>query len=138
MNILVVEDDAQIRMMLVRTLTGAGYRVLAAEDGSVALEYLRSTGALPSLILLDLMMPQMDGITLRRAQLADPSLAGIPVIALSLIGDLTACVAPLGAAAVISKPFHIADLLTLVARVLGVAGWNIGAPEMRNIAGAEA
>ncbi|HEU4323197.1 MAG TPA: response regulator [Roseiflexaceae bacterium] len=118
MSILVVEDDEQIRRMLVRTLVGAGHTVLEAEDGSVALEYLRTARPLPSLLLLDLMMPQMDGITLRRAQMADPKLAGIPVIMLSVVGDPNTGVAGLNALAVVSKPFHIADVLTLVSQAL--------------------
>jgi CheY-like chemotaxis protein len=76
-HILIVEDDALIRMSLSAVLTMEGHEVCTAENGLAALEYLRHNR--PCLILLDLMMPIMDGRSFRVHQLNDTSLSSIPV-----------------------------------------------------------
>ena len=81
-RILVVEDDGDVREALVQLLEFEGYRVTSATNGRDAIDQLRA-GAAPNLILLDLMMPVMDGPQFRAAQLGDPGLAAIPVIVLS-------------------------------------------------------
>ena len=81
-RILVVEDDADVREAIVSGLEHAGFEVVAAADGKMALDLLRH-GIVPRAIILDLMMPVMDGWEFRRHQLADPTLAAIPVIVLS-------------------------------------------------------
>ena len=76
--VLVVEDDDDLREVVVQTLTRVGYRVLGARDGEDALAQLaeeRDVGV----ILLDLMMPRMSGWEFRRQQLADARLAKVPV-----------------------------------------------------------
>jgi CheY-like chemotaxis protein len=77
--VMVVDDDDDIRETLAGLLEDEGYGVAAICDGRQALDALEG-GLLPRVILLDLMMPVMDGAEFRRAQLADPALAGIPVI----------------------------------------------------------
>jgi adenylate cyclase len=78
-SILVVEDDLPTREALCRTLTGMGYAVHVAVNGRSALDWLDSRPA-PSLILLDLMMPEMDGFEFLRELRTRPLFAGIPVI----------------------------------------------------------
>ena len=80
-HILIVEDDATIRMSLYMVLTMEGHEVGTAANGEDALEYLRHHR--PCLILLDLMMPVMDGRSFRARQLSDTALATIPVALMS-------------------------------------------------------
>src|SRR6185436_12323698 len=81
-NILLVEDDFDVRDALIPILEYEGHRVVGAASGQEALDRLRS-GAKPSLILLDLMMPGMSGMEFRAEQLRDPALASIPVVVVS-------------------------------------------------------
>ncbi|HTE19786.1 MAG TPA: response regulator [Armatimonadota bacterium] len=80
--VLVVDDQEDARTSLAEILRIEGYRVAAAADGQEALEYLRSHPS-PNVILLDLMMPGMNGWEFRRRQLADPATAPIPVAVIS-------------------------------------------------------
>ena len=82
MKILVIEDDTDIREALVFLLESEGYEVAAAENGKAALDLL-SQGRNPELILVDLFMPVMDGLTFRKKQLGRPEIAKIPVILMS-------------------------------------------------------
>ena len=75
-SILLVEDDADIRDAIAYLLTDEGYEVACASNGREALSYLHD-GLTPSLILLDMMMPGMDGISFREAQALEPALASI-------------------------------------------------------------
>ena len=84
-SILVVDDDDDIRETLVGLLEDEGYQVSAYPTGRDALDALQA-GMAPRVILLDLMMPVMDGAEFRRAQLADPALAGIPVVLITAAG----------------------------------------------------
>ncbi|MES1210110.1 MAG: response regulator [Pseudomonadota bacterium] len=84
-TVLVIEDDTDVRNALAELLSGEGYAVSLTADGGEALDKLRA-GLRPSVILLDLMMPNVDGWDFRRAQLDDPSLAAIPVILLTASG----------------------------------------------------
>ena len=86
-QILVVDDDAGSRNALTTLLRDEGFTVVDVSGGREALEYLRRSPP-PKLIVLDLMMPDVDGWDLRHAQKQDPSLAGIPVIAVSAAGKL--------------------------------------------------
>ncbi len=115
---LIVEDDSDITEMLGLLLPSEGFEVVRAEHGAEALQYLRSGGTLPDLILLDLMMPVMSGWEFRDRQLTDPELAKIPVIVMTGVGDwdqvLTA-----RADAYMTKPVDFGELLATVARVVG-------------------
>jgi CheY-like chemotaxis protein len=109
----VVDDHDDVREALVAILESEGFTTSTAANGAEALSYLRSSGARPCLILLDLMMPVMDGSEFREKQLADPELAGIPVIIVSAYGQRTQGRA-LRAAAYVSKPIDIERLIELV------------------------
>ncbi len=113
MTILIVEDDDEIRELLSEMLTDKGYAVLTASDGEGALEVLRGSPA-PCLIVLDLMMPKMDGWTLRTNLLADPALAAIPVVVLSGAADLRGGATGLQAAKVLTKPVKWHTFLDVV------------------------
>ena len=80
LRVLVVEDDADICEAMRQMLEWEGYDVACAANGREALTQLERDGAKPSVILLDLRMPVMDGYAFRKAQLADQSLSGIPVV----------------------------------------------------------
>lgn len=110
-SILIVEDDLDIREALAEALGFEGYDVFLAENGREALDVLRE-GPLPHVILLDLLMPVMSGWQFRQEQLADPALAGIPVIVVSASapGDAQPD-------RYLPKPFSIDELLSAVAEV---------------------
>jgi len=112
--ILVIDDDDEIRTMIQDVLEDQGFLVESAANGRLALEMLDRERALPALILLDLMMPEMDGWEFRRRQEELPRLAGIPVVVFS--GSLEGREAPLSlhAAATMNKPLGLGDLVTLV------------------------
>jgi CheY-like chemotaxis protein len=109
--VLIVEDDASIREALSETLEDAGYRTAAVEHGQAALEYL-ANAALPCLILLDLMMPVMDGPTFRAAMLRDERLAAIPVIVITAGGAQLAAQVP--ASGFILKPLRVSRVMSAV------------------------
>ena len=84
--VCIVDDDADIREVLSDVLSIEGYQVIPAGDGEAALGLLRSQESDCRLILLDLMMPHMNGWEFRRQQLQDPAIASIPVVLLSGAG----------------------------------------------------
>jgi len=109
--ILIVEDDADLREMMAQLLTLEGFQTTTVANGREALEYL-SQHAKPDVILLDLMMPVMDGWEFRRQQASDPSLARVPVIVLSALDQARA--ADVTAVAFLKKPLDFDRLLELV------------------------
>jgi CheY-like chemotaxis protein len=86
--ILVVDDDRDIRDSLVELMTEHGYPAVGASNGAEALAQLEARAQPPALILLDLMMPVMDGREFRERQLENPAWARIPVIAISAYNDV--------------------------------------------------
>lgn len=108
--ILLVDDDADIRSTLSEVLEDAGYCVASAGNGEEALESLRSNAA-PCLILLDLMMPRMDGFQFRTEQRKDPELATIPIVVLTAGSSKTD---ELAAVAVLRKPFNVESLIATI------------------------
>jgi DNA-binding response OmpR family regulator len=114
-GVLIVEDDEDIRADLAAILRIKGFHVHGAANGREALDLLQ-TGAPPCVIVLDLMMPVMNGWELRAALKADARLAPVPVIVMSGAGRIEDSVPPLDAAAILVKPFELARLLELVAR----------------------
>jgi CheY-like chemotaxis protein len=112
-SILIVEDDALTREALTVMLQEDGYRVCGAANGQDALERLRQ-GRPPDLILLDLMMPVMNGWDFMHAQMGDPSLAAIPVVICSGTSDCKQQAAALGAAAYLKKPIEVDALLRTI------------------------
>lgn len=113
-TILIVEDDPILSESMAELLADAGYAVASAFNGADALNYLR-THAAPQLILLDLMMPVVDGFAFRREQLRDKALARIPVIVLSAIWR-NEQVCSIGAADWFTKPADIDALLQSIGR----------------------
>ena len=118
----VVDDDADIREALSDVLTYAGYEVIVADDGQSALELLRARDSGCGLILLDLMMPRMNGWEFRRQQLADPKLAGIPVVLLTGAGNAAKAIDELRVEVTIEKPVDLDALLAKVAHYCDCAG----------------
>jgi CheY-like chemotaxis protein len=114
--ILVVEDDADVRETLVLVLESEGFDVREARDGREALEVLRG-GFRPRLILLDLMMPVMNGWEFRAETKRDPQLASIPVVFVSALEPPPDRTAALDAAGFLHKPFDLDALLRMVGRV---------------------
>ncbi|WP_437550300.1 response regulator [Sorangium sp. So ce367] len=117
-RILVVEDDLDIRSILTQLLMFEGYDVEEAADGAEALALLRRD-APPALILLDLMMPVMDGWQLRAELQRDPSLASIPVVIVSADVRVEQEASRLRVAGLLKKPLQIEPLLELVHRICG-------------------
>jgi CheY-like chemotaxis protein len=110
-TILLVEDDADARDLLQDVLEERGFDVVPAGHGRQALEYLRmSRPARPALVILDIMLPIVDGIEVLQAMRSDPELADIPVIVMSaLLQDR-----PEGASAFIRKPIPMNTLFDTV------------------------
>ena len=113
-NILIVEDDDDLREAMSLFLRSAGYQVVEAQDGAAALERLRSSGSF-CLILLDLFMPVMNGWDFRAAQLSEPSVAGVPVVVISADEGSPLAAAGLGAVDSMVKPIDFGHLLATVA-----------------------
>jgi CheY-like chemotaxis protein len=111
---MVVEDDFAIRETLRELLEDEGYRVLWASNGQEALALLEHRS--PRLILLDLMMPVMDGREFRLAQRSDPALARIPVVVISADHALEQKVAGLAVDGWLAKPFELDALLATLQR----------------------
>jgi CheY-like chemotaxis protein len=111
--VLIIEDDADLREMMAQLLLLEGFRAETAANGRDALRYLEQ-GDRPDVILLDLMMPIMDGWEFRRRQVQDPDIAGVPVVVLSALDPARA--ADLGGTAFLKKPLDFDRLLELVRR----------------------
>ena len=114
-TLLVVDDDDDIRESLSDLLTHEGYEVSQAKQGLDALAQLRK-GLLPSLILLDLMMPKMNGWEFLAAQRADASLAGLPVVVLSAERSPLSKDTEPQVRGRLPKPFDITQLLAVIER----------------------
>ncbi|WXA98867.1 response regulator [Pendulispora brunnea] len=111
--VLVVDDDVDIRETISMILEDEGYTVACASNGREALDYLREHRA-PNLILLDLMMPVMDGVEFCNRQRQDPRLANIPVVIVTASGQAKEQSAALNAKAFIYKPLALDTLLEKV------------------------
>jgi len=114
-QLLLVEDDTELRGSLCELLRSDGYDVANTSNGSEALDYLKRSPA-PDLILLDLMMPVKDGWQFRIEQKKDPSIASIPVLAMS--ADDTPKAVAVDAEAYIKKPFEYETLSGAIRRVI--------------------
>jgi CheY-like chemotaxis protein len=114
-TVLVVEDDFFIRDLLIELLEDEGYPVASAANGKEALAYLKTTEELPGLILLDLMMPVMDGQQFRQAQQQDSRLQSIPVVVLTASSDTTHLPEEFEPTGYMAKPIELHRLLDTVA-----------------------
>ncbi len=121
-RILLVDDNPTNLQVLVGTLEGRGYNLLIAKNGESALTIVRK--ARPDLILLDIMMPGIDGFEVCRRLKADPATQEIPVIFLSALGETTDKVhgLDLGAADYITKPFQPEEVIARVNTQLTIYG----------------
>jgi DNA-binding response OmpR family regulator len=110
--IVVIDDDADIRDSLAEILVDEGYSVRTFASGAEALEHLRNEDSACCLIILDLMMPGMNGWTFREVQSHDARLSSIPVITMSAVADLDP---PSPATPMLCKPVNLDQLLNRVA-----------------------
>jgi CheY-like chemotaxis protein len=116
-HVLLVEDDSDIRAAVAEIAADAGFRVTEAIDGLAALG-LMEDGLLPSVILLDLTMPRMDGATFV-AELRERGVADVPIVVLTAAAEVPPGVR---ADAVMYKPFTMEDLERVLAKVGGGEG----------------
>lgn len=117
-GVMVVEDDDDIRETMEQVLDDHDIPVMSAANGAIALAQLRAAAEPPCVILLDMMMPVMDGREFRTRQQADPALAHIPVVVVSahVTGDRAA--AEMQADGYLKKPCDLAALLAEINRFL--------------------
>lgn len=124
-SILIIEDCDEIRVDLAELLRDEGYEVVTARHGGEALALL-DAGPAPSLILLDLMMPVMDGWQFRKEQLRKPKLAPIPVVLLTGSNNAQQHARDLNAVGCVQKPFDLGQLLCTLSDVVTRAGLSSG------------
>ena len=113
-TVLIVDDDMDIRDTIRMVLEHRGYRAVAAANGEEALRMLDASGPV-DLILLDMMMPVMDGWGFRNSQPQGPAFVTIPVVVLTGDGRASSKAAAIGAAGYLKKPLDLDDLLAVVA-----------------------
>jgi len=115
--ILIVEDDPDVRGALVEIIEGEGYQVATCEDGRAALARLEAASELPHLIVLDFVMPQMNGWMFLSERRKDPRLVGIPVLGMSASQRLLEQrAAPEGVDEFLPKPFRAEAMLQCIQR----------------------
>jgi CheY-like chemotaxis protein len=114
-HVLIVEDDPDAREALAQILLGSGYNVATAADGHAALLHLRGSPH-PCVVVLDLMMPGMDGWQFRAEQLQDPALATIPVVVITAVPRAEQRAAVLDIPDYLTKPIDIERFLETVQR----------------------
>jgi len=112
--VLIVEDDLDIRETFVEILEDHGFKTASASNGAEALKILRTADTLPCLILLDLMMPVLDGRGFRTEQHKDPRLSQVPVVVVSAFRDAEEHARALNPLAVLRKPPRLQELLQTV------------------------
>lgn len=120
-HILVIEDDPALRELLFTTLTRSGYEVSLAEHGLDALLQIDKAPQKPHLLLVDIMLPELDGLTLVRALKTRAETRSIPVVFITAKTDSKTIAEGISAGAryYVTKPFVLEDLLTKVKRAIG-------------------
>ena len=118
-TILIVDDDRDIREVIGEALEAEGYLTATASDGRAALEWLRVCADPPSLILLDLMMPDMDAAAFREEQLRNPALSGIAVVIFSADVGIAEKARSMGAMGYLKKPVGLLELVDVVRAACG-------------------
>jgi signal transduction histidine kinase/CheY-like chemotaxis protein/HAMP domain-containing protein len=116
-RVLVVDDDATVRDLMRRFLSREGFDVVTAENGAGALAAARTQ--CPSVITLDVLMPDMDGWSVLQELKSDPELAGIPVIMVTIVDEKQKGIA-LGASDYLNKPIDRGRLAAILARYRSV------------------
>jgi len=116
-KVLIVDDEPNVRRLL-HTILGKTFDVLEAEDGRQAIEITNSQK--PDVVLMDMMMPKMDGLTACHMIKNDPATKSIPVIMVTAIGfELNVKLSQqMGASGYVTKPFSSEDLLGKITQVL--------------------
>jgi CheY-like chemotaxis protein len=114
--VLVVEDDEPLRMALCEALEDASYRAVGADNGLHALAQLQELPR-PNLIILDLMMPVMNGWDFHAHLKANPNLASVPVLLLSAYVQRDTHTGPKDVAGALQKPVSVDDLMAWVRRL---------------------
>jgi CheY-like chemotaxis protein len=120
-TVLVVDDEPAIREMLQDVLSSEGHEVITAGDGFAALHALRDGGPRPCMILLDLMMPRMNGWDFAHELRADEQLQGIPFVIIAANPRFAADALQLGASRWLGKPLQLDDLIETVDELCGGA-----------------
>jgi CheY-like chemotaxis protein len=118
-TLLVVEDDQDILMSMVEFLESEDYNVRSAANGYEGLHVLSTMSELPSVIILDLMMPGMDGFKFREEQEKNPRIANIPIILMTADSQIESQKMKLGAVEYVRKPLNIECFSILLRKVLG-------------------
>jgi CheY-like chemotaxis protein len=113
-TVLLVDDDLDLREAAAEALEDAGYHVVRADDGRRAMDEMTRGGLRPNLILLDMMMPNLDGWGFRAAQKQVPDIAEIPVVALTAYSLTEDERTQLDAAAILRKPVALEELMRAV------------------------
>ena len=117
-HILIVEDDLDIRDSMLEILEDRGYSVSTAADGLQALQRLSDGTRKPDLILLDLMMPNMNGLEFREEQLKNADHASIPVAIISADGNIKEKSEKIRADGYLKKPLKIQPLIDMIERLV--------------------
>jgi two-component system, OmpR family, response regulator MtrA len=119
-RIVVADDEADIRRLIVFTLRRRGYEIIEASTGDSALAQVRDS--MPDLVVLDVMMPGLTGLEISRLLAADAATASIPILMLSAMGQAAEIEAGLssGAHSYLVKPFAPRELADRVAEMLAV------------------
>lgn len=119
-RILVADDEPEVVDLVRMMLEWEGYQVVQAEDGAEAVERARQEE--PDLILLDVRMPKMTGLSVLDRLASDPATSGIPVIMLSVVTTYPEVRQALerGAVAYLPKPFEMREMVHMVERVLSI------------------
>lgn len=113
--VLIVDDDADVRAAMRDVLEDEGFQVIEAGDGMAALSRLR-TQPRPCVVLLDMMMPIMDGWTFLERRYREPALSSVPVVIVSAAGQSVhpPALSALGAVGILTKPVGVDELLQVV------------------------
>jgi len=123
-TVLVVDDEFGVAEMLDAILTDEGYRVITATNGRQALA--RIAEQRPDLMLLDYMMPILDGVAVLRALSADPTASGLPVVVMSALPEEAIAIEIKHYAAFLRKPFRIKTVLAVIQSALPATGGALG------------
>ena len=123
--VLVVDEDEPFRTEIVEVLRRSGYAVVSAGDGREALEYLRGDNT-PALVILDMMMPLMEGWSLFEAVKHDPRLASVPIVLLTCLGDNEDDIPQLDVSGYLNKPVRMKKLLSIAAEHCRGSASNLG------------
>jgi CheY-like chemotaxis protein len=112
-GVLIVDDDPDIRDSLREVLEDEGYEVASVANGREALDHLKASSPRPCVILLDLMMPVMDGWQFRKEQKQDPAIANIPLIVITATGKRPVLI---DADELVMKPLDLGRLFEAIER----------------------